>query len=65
MDYTRKKKHGQKKQLSQSNETLNDVFIGNGPNVNVIETETSRQQINCQHNGFESFIGSSRQKQVI
>ena len=36
---TRKNKNQQKRQLSQLDETLNDLVIGNSVNVNVSESE--------------------------
>ena len=63
--FQRKKKNQQEKQLSQLNETFNDVNIGNVANVNIMENETSEQQTNGQHNGFERFIDSASQNQVI
>ena len=43
---TRKKKNQQKKQLSQTDETLVDFVIGRSVNVNVWESEILEQQAN-------------------
>ena len=62
---TRKKKNQQKTQLSQLDETLNDIVIGNSVNVNVLESKKLEQQINGQSNDFERADNSVRQNQVI
>ena len=61
----RKKKNQQKKELSQLNQTLNDVSIGSGTSVSVMENEISQHQVKGQHIDFEKFIDSASQNQVI
>ena len=56
------RKTSRKKQLSQLNETLYDVIIGNGANVNLMKNETLEQQTNGQHNELERFIDQASQK---
>ena len=51
---TGKKKHQNKILHSQSNETLNDVLIGNGPNADAIEKENCQPQTSVFVNNFES-----------
>ena len=62
---TRKKRNRQEKQLSQSNETLNDSIIGNGTNMSGTENESLEQQINGEHNDFEKSVDSASQNQII
>ena len=62
---TRKKKSQQKRQLSQSNETLNDLVIGKSVNVNVSESENLEQRSNGSSNGSERVDNSVYQNQVI
>ena len=63
---TRKKKNQQKKkQLRQLHETVNDVFIGNGANVDVKENEVLEQQTNGQYNNFGKFVVCASQNKII
>ena len=52
-------------QLSQIDETLNDLVIGNSLIVNASESENLEQQTNGQSNDFESVENSVRQNQVL
>ena len=47
------------------NESLNDLIIGNGTNVSVMEIEALEQHPKCQHNDLESFVDSASRNQVI
>ena len=60
-----RKKQQKKKQLSQLNETSNDVIIGNRANVSVVETETLEQQTDGQHYGFERLVDSASQNHAV
>ena len=49
---TRKSKSHNKRQLSQSDETLNDFVIGNGVTVKTLGNETLEPQANGRHEDF-------------
>ena len=58
-------KISREKQLSQLNETSNDVIIGNRADVSVMENEILEQQTNGQHYGFERFVDIASQNHVV
>ena len=65
---TRKKKMQQKKRLSQLNETLNDLVIGNDTNVSAMRNVTFEPRTNGPDNNFERIVDgeiSASQKKVI
>ena len=62
---TRNKKNQQKWLLSQLDDTSTDIDIGNIVNVNVLESESLKQQTKGQPNDWEIIDLSARQNQVI
>ena len=61
---TRKKKNQQKKQLSQLDETLHDIVIGNSVSLNVSESENLEQQTDGQCNDSERVDNTLCQNQI-
>ena len=62
---SRKKKNQQKRQLRQSNETLNNFNIRNNTNVGLSENEKLEQQASGPHTDFERIVDNASQNQVI